>query len=494
MILIFLLGFLACGPGFIQQPERIYIKTDTSVRSGPGMEYDVIGNIKAGRELFLLESENDWHKVELPDGKTGWIFRGITNNVAREKIITIRDARVRRGPGEEYSAFAMVKKGKTLDSRGMRGNWFIVDLTDGNSGWISKKDAEKTSYRNLTVTESAKIYRYPNSNSSFILNVKPGTELIQLDKKNNYYMVRLPGGDTGWIHQKYVNIIKERTILVKTRAYIRTGPEIGYDTIATVDVGVRLTLLSQRENWYEIRTPRGDVGWIHKDFISTTYSSSYGGTMIEEQPVYVLTNQECNIRQGYSTTYHVIKRVKKGTLLLKIGEKNNWLRIKMPNERIGWIREDLVEYSVNILLTNEKCNIRRGYSTDFRRIREVSKGTPLVKISSRKGWTRVHLVDGEIGWIKNNLFTPLDSLLFANQDCNVRKGPSTGYEKIARLTYGSPVTYSGKDSNWYKIKLPKSKKNGYIRDDLLNKTGNEYLTNERCNIRQGPSTAFRLIR
>ena len=386
-MLLIVLSFLACAPAFIDQPERVYIKSNTAVRAGPGINYDVITNVKAGSELFLIESKNDWHRVELPDGKTGWIYRGITHSVAQERIVTIRDAKVHRGPGEEYGAFALVKKGRTLYSRGTRGNWFLVDLTDGKSGWVSRKDAEKTSHRNLTVIKTAQIYRFPDSKSEPLLSVSSGTELIQYKKDGKFYNVRLPNGGSGWIHQNNVDIIKERSIRVKSRAYIRTGPAIGYDTIETVEAGTRLTQLTQKDNWYNVLTPQGRKGWIYKDFIATTSTSK--GTIIEEQAVYVVTNQDCNIRQGYGTSWEKIARLKQGTLLIKIGQRDNWLRIKMSNERIGWVRDDLVNYDPNILLTNLECNIRQGYSTSYVVIRRVHLGTPLIKISEKQGWSRV---------------------------------------------------------------------------------------------------------
>jgi uncharacterized protein YgiM (DUF1202 family) len=492
-LLLILLSLLACGPAFIIQPERIYVKTNTPVRTGPGKDYDIITNVKAGSELYLLESKKDWHRIELPNGKTGWINRGVTQSIARERLAIIRDAKVRRGPGESYDTFALVRKGKTLDSRGMRGSWYLVDLTDGKSGWISRKDAKKITFQNLTATKTARIYTQPDTKSALILTVSSGTELIQYKKSGQFYNVRLPNGDYGWIHEGNVNIITERSVRVKSRAYIRTGPAIGYDVIETVDQGARLTLIVKKDNWYKVRTPMDKQGWIYKEFITMTSTNSSQSTIVEDQLVYVVTNQDCNVRQGYGTNWEIIARLKEGALLIKIGERDNWLRIKMPNERVGWIRKDLVDYGPNVLLTNLECNIRHGYGTNYIVIKRVSMGTPLTRISEKSGWTRVYMVDGEIGWIRNDLFTPLDSLLFVSYEfCNVRSGPGTTYEKITELNYGAPVKLVDKESKWYKIKLLQSQKTGYIRSDLLEKIGNELKTNDRCDILQGPSSSYRI--
>ncbi|HDP98713.1 MAG TPA: hypothetical protein ENN22_05970 [bacterium] len=491
MAIVVLTIVAACSPEFIDQPDRLAISADTNVRSGPGMDYKIIGTLKAGTRILLLASQNDWHRVEMPDGRTGWIFHGVARLVGSEKVVIMRDTRVRRGPGDEFSAFAIVKKGKQLDSRGERGNWYLVDLVPGKSGWIKKSDAEKSSHRNLTVTMSAKVHQSPDIRSKVMINVNPGSELVYLGKQGEFYQIRLSGGDTGWLHESAVKPIQERTIRVKEKTYVRRGANVGYGVSDTVDVGMRLTLLAEKDNWYEVRTPTGTKGWIYKDFVTTIMSK--GELVAEERPVFLMTNQDCNVRQGWGTNWQRIDRLKKGTLVMKIGQKDDWLRVKMPNEKIGWIRQDLLDFDVTVLITLLECNIRMGYGTNFMIKTRVPGYTPLVRISEQQGWTRVYLTDSEIGWIRNDLFAPLDSLLFANQDCNVRKGPSTQHARIKRIDYGTPVYYLGKEKNWYKIRLVDNREIGYIRDDLLNQTGNEFVANDRINVYKGASTDYAVI-
>jgi len=489
---VLFIASMACSPAFIDQYDKIRVNTDSNIYSGPGPNYKRITTVKAGTELVLLESENDWHRVRLSDGRSGWIFRGITRTVGPEKIIVIEDARVRRGPGEQYSAFAIVKKGKTVDSRGDRNNYYLVDLPTGHSGWILKTQAEKVSHRNLTATERANIYQLPSPNSQVLLKVDAGAELVQLNREGDYYLVRLRGGDTGWIHEDYVNTLKEKTILVKERADVKYGPSIEYDAVQTVEKGTRLTLLLKRDDWYKVRTPHGNVGWIYKEFVVQTFATQEVGVSVEDAPLYVITNTDCNIRQGYGTNWPKIAEVKKGTILVKIGQRDNWLRIRMPNQGIGWIREDLVEFDPIIHVTIDECNIRLGPSTNFRVLAEVPKATPLVIISEENDWSRVYLPNGDIGWIRNDLHADVEGSLFAKQDCNVREGPGTNYRRIDRIKAGTPVIELEKQDNWYKVELP-SKKEGWIREDLLRDTLSQMVTTERVNIRLGPGTQYRVL-
>ncbi len=489
---LLLLIISACGPEFIDQHDQIKITADTNIHSGPGQQYKVVANIKAGSQLVLLDSENDWHRVRLSDGRTGWIFRGVARSIGSEKVIMIQDTRLRRGPGEEHKAFAIIKKGKMLDARGQRGNWYLVDLPDGQSGWILKRDAEKVSYRNLTTTQRSKIYRLANPNSEVLLNVEAGTELIQINKEGDYYMVRLPGGNTGWIHNSNVNTGKEGTLVVKERADIMYGPAIGYEQVETVEKGTRLTKLDQKGDWYEVRTPQGNTGWIYKEWIVQSYTTTQGVSIADDAPSYYVTNTDCNIRQGYGTNFSRIARVKKGTILVKIGQRENWYRIRMPDQRIGWIRNDLVDYNPSIFVTLDNCNIRLGPSTDFRVKTTVQKGTPLAKISEQDGWSKVHLPDGDAGWIRDDLRADTENTLFVKEECNVRDGPSTSYQKVDRLEAGTPVVQLEKQDNWYKVRLP-SKRIGWIREDLLRETPNQMITNDRVNVRMGPGTVYQVI-
>jgi uncharacterized protein YgiM (DUF1202 family) len=490
VLLLLAITMAACGPEFIDQHDRIKVTTESDIHSGPGQQYKKIDTAKAGAELILLESENDWHRVRLPNGRTGWIFRGVTRSIAPEKVVMTQDARIRRGPGEEYKAFAIAQKGKTLDARGQRGNWYLVDLPNGQSGWISKVDAQKVDNLNLTATQKAKIYQLPNPNSVVLLYVDPGTELIQLEKQGDYYMVRLPGGDTGWIQKDYVNPVKEKTLVVKEKADIKYGPSIQYEKVETAEKGTRLTLLNQKDDWYEVRAPDGKTGWIYKDFIVQTYTTQ--GYTVDEVPLYYMTNTDCNIRQGDGTNYPILDRVKKGTIMVKIGQQGDWYKVRLPDQRIGWIREDLADYNSSILVTIDNCNIRLGPSTDFRVKTTVPRGTPLAKISEKDGWSQVNLPDGEVGWIRNDLRADPDQSLFVKEECNVRDGPGTNYQQIDRLPTGTAVIKLDKKNDWYQVQLP-SKRIGWIREDLLRDTPNQMVTNDRVNIRMGPGLVYQVI-
>jgi curli biogenesis system outer membrane secretion channel CsgG len=52
---------------------------NVNLREGPGMNYRVIGNVKKGTSLKILEVKGDWLRVRLEDGSEGWVSKLATS-------------------------------------------------------------------------------------------------------------------------------------------------------------------------------------------------------------------------------------------------------------------------------------------------------------------------------------------------------------------------------------------------------------------------------
>ena len=43
------------------------------VRSGPGMTYEIVAKVPPGGSYVAVAQKQDWYKIQLPDGRAGWI-------------------------------------------------------------------------------------------------------------------------------------------------------------------------------------------------------------------------------------------------------------------------------------------------------------------------------------------------------------------------------------------------------------------------------------
>jgi hypothetical protein len=45
------------------------------VRSGPGLTYEVLAKVQSGESYVVVAQQQDWYKIQLPDGREGWVHR-----------------------------------------------------------------------------------------------------------------------------------------------------------------------------------------------------------------------------------------------------------------------------------------------------------------------------------------------------------------------------------------------------------------------------------
>ena len=104
------------------------------------------------------------------------------------------------------------------------------------------------------------------------------------------------------------------------------------------------------------------------------------------------------------------------------------------------------------LVNVEKLNIRSGPSTSYDIIGSFEKEDSVDLISIKDGWYKIKLEDGKKAWT-NGQYITLDGEVTVDK-LNVRKGPSTSYASLGKLSQGATVQIVGTDSatGWYKIK------------------------------------------
>ena len=51
---------------------------------------------------------------------------------------------------------------------------------------------------------------------------------------------------------------------------LHTGPGVGYPIFFVAERGEQIQLLMRRTDWFKVRVPRGEEGWVHRDQLKTT--------------------------------------------------------------------------------------------------------------------------------------------------------------------------------------------------------------------------------
>lgn len=145
------------------QKHVVNIVDITNLRSGPGLDYDIIGKAKPGHSFPVVSSDGDWYKVALSGGSTafvaGWVVKIEKSAPIRlpekpvdmknghdedkkppqkETVVNIVDVtNLRSGPGLDYEIIGKAKPGHSFPVVKSDGDWYNVSLPGGGTAYVA---------------------------------------------------------------------------------------------------------------------------------------------------------------------------------------------------------------------------------------------------------------------------------------------------------------------------------------------------------------------
>ncbi|WP_057543563.1 SH3 domain-containing protein [Paraclostridium sordellii] len=333
-------------------------------------------------------------------------------------------------------------------------------------------------------------------------------------------------------------------IVTATSLNVRSGPSTDSSFLFSIKKNDKVTILKSENGWYKISTANGHEGWASSEYISTNTSDTN-----QQSNKKVVNVDNLNMRNGASTSYRVIMKLNKGTVIEIISESNGWTKIKHDG-RIGFVASKYlspiennnqptkpeqqpnapVQPQVSVgktkVVVATSLNVRSGPSTGNSVIGSLKNNEKVEIISESNGWSKIKY-NGKEGYVSSTYLkdvneggnskpneTPKPSpnvetktKVVAATSLNVRSGPSTGHGIIGSLKNNEKVEVISESNGWSKIKY--NGKEGYVSSTYL-KDSNEGGTPKpdekpnvgtktkvvvatSLNVRSGPSTGHGII-
>ena len=139
--------------------------------------------------------------------------------------------------------------------------------------------------------------------------------------------------------QETAPLFKEPSIRSSIIRYLEKGSEL--NLLAALD-SFYLVSYGGYEGWVIPYSVEGDLGeQVSRDSI-TAYPEDTLDPDLASGRYLVVTNRYANIREGPGLSYKRIGRVYQGDKLEKFIKRGKWYRVRLPDSRIGFVREDLV--------------------------------------------------------------------------------------------------------------------------------------------------------
>lgn len=199
-----------------------------NVRSSTNTASDVIAKVSAGTELEILASDGLWYKIQLSDGRTGFVSAEyLSPNQAVFGVVTASNLYVRSSTGTESPAITTLPYGKIVEILAYDGAWYKINYQGGQAGYVS-------------------------------------ADYISLDLS---LAVTTPYVVNGYISATNLNI--------------REITSVDSPVVTQLPMGTCVEIITSDGLWHKIKTTDGIVGYAKADYVSLT--------PVETPPTYVLS-------------------------------------------------------------------------------------------------------------------------------------------------------------------------------------------------------------
>ncbi len=94
---VWLIGLMVLLSGASSHAQTLYVSgyREIMLRTGPSVEHRIIAVLGTGNELELIQEENDYNLVSLPDGRQGYVLKSfLTNETPPQRQIEELTARL----------------------------------------------------------------------------------------------------------------------------------------------------------------------------------------------------------------------------------------------------------------------------------------------------------------------------------------------------------------------------------------------------------------
>jgi SH3-like domain-containing protein len=113
-----------------------------------------------------------------------------------------------------------------------------------------------------------------------------------------------------------------------------------------------------------------------------------------------------------------------------------------------------------------KANIRSGPGTKYDIIWQVYKYYPLRVIKKTGSWYRFFDFEGDKGWIYRSLVRKIPSVITIKEKCNIRSGPGTKYRVLFTTEKGVAFKVINRKGSWIHVRHSDGDK-GWIYKSLV---------------------------
>ncbi|WP_334154533.1 SH3 domain-containing protein [Tepidimonas sp.] len=115
-----------------QAQELVSVRSPVvNLRATPSTEGEVLWQLRRGYPLQVLQRQGDWIRVRDFEGDEGWVAARVTGE-ERHHVVRASTLNLRSGPGLEWQVVGTARYGDVLATVRRQGNWVQLRALDGS--------------------------------------------------------------------------------------------------------------------------------------------------------------------------------------------------------------------------------------------------------------------------------------------------------------------------------------------------------------------------
>jgi len=207
-----------------------------NIRKLPDKEAEVTGKLTKDAEVRIIDTKDDWYQISFDDGETGWVVAEYLKVDFDVVQATADSVNVRKSPSTDADVVTKINKFDKFIMIGRFNDWFKIKLDDGESGWVNDQFAiivgvisrgvldgedvrDQSTIRN--VREPAKpavkmaikgrnvnFRSKPDLDADVVLSLAGDEVVTVLDSLGEWRRVKTADGDVGYINKMFLKEIK----------------------------------------------------------------------------------------------------------------------------------------------------------------------------------------------------------------------------------------------------------------------------------------------
>ncbi|WP_415313340.1 SH3 domain-containing protein [Clostridium perfringens] len=407
----------------IEGTGKVNINTALNVRQASTTSSRIIGSLKGGEKVNIINESNGFYKIEF-NNSYGYVYsKYISKDGGDEKAQIVKQEEVKKEKVDESK-----KEAKST--------------TKAEPIVLAIRYLNKTGIVN--VSSSLNVREGASTSSKVIGSLSGNSKVTIVGEEGAFYKIEYKGS-RGYVAKEYVKDVtessnnnqgtqtpekpsnpesNEKTGIVNVSSSLneREGASTSSKVIGSLSRNTKVTIVGEEGAFYKIEY-KGSHGYVAKEYVKdvTENSNSNQGTQTPEKPIIpentekigiVNVSSSLNVREGASTSSKVIGSLSGNTKVTIVGEEGAFYKIEYKGSH-GYVAKEYVKD------VTESNNSNQGTQTPEK---------PSIPENSKK-----------------------TGVVTASKGLNVRKEANTSSKIIGILNSGESVEIIGEENGFYKI-------------------------------------------